>query len=110
MWHGTRTPAPWPCGGWAAARRLRWSCLRARSCPRWLHERVRASVVTSLEVMAVSEGRTLKAHVALRKHPDGTLTVQAVPARPADAARPELVAAMAGAADQLRRDAGLPFT
>jgi len=78
--------------------------------PEVVHERVRASVVTSLEVMAVSEGRTLKAHVALRKHPDGTLTVQALPALPADAARPELVAAMAGAADQLRRDAGLPFT
>jgi hypothetical protein len=76
--------------------------------PEVVHERVRASVVTSLEVTAAADGRTLKGHVALRKHPDGTLVVQSVPARPADATTPQLVAAMAAAADQLRRDAGLP--
>jgi hypothetical protein len=76
--------------------------------PEVVHERVRASVVTSVDVSAVADSRTLKGHVALRKHPDGTLTVQAVPARSADAAVPELVTAMAAAADQLRRDAGLP--
>ena len=76
--------------------------------PEVVHERVRASVVTSLEVTATADGRPLKGQVALRKHPDGTLTVQSVPARAADATAPQLLAAMAAAADQLRRDAGLP--
>ena len=76
--------------------------------PEVVHERVRASVVTSVEVTTNAAGRTLKGQVALRKHPDGTLVVQSVPARTIDATAPQLVAAMAAAADQLRRDAGLP--
>jgi hypothetical protein len=73
--------------------------------PEVVHERVRASVVLSLDV-DVPGGATVR--VALRKAADGTLSTQAIPGRGAGLTDPEVAAVVERARAQLRDEAGLP--
>ena len=73
--------------------------------PEVAHERVRASVVLSLDVDVPGGGVV---RVALRKAADGTLSTQAIPGRGARLTDPEVAAAVERARAWLRDEAGLP--
>jgi hypothetical protein len=73
--------------------------------PEVVHERVRASMVLTLDV-DVPGGGTVR--VALRKADDGTLSTQAVPGRGVRMKDPAVAALVERARAQLRDEAGLP--
>lgn len=73
--------------------------------PEVVHERVRSSVVLSLDVDVPGGG---SARVALRKAADGTLSTQVVPGRGVRLSVPEVAEVVERARARLRDEAGLP--